>query len=165
MSRPCRFAIEQKVEDPILDYGCGRGDDVEALRKVGREAYGWDPHFDQFRLQGRKIADGFPTILCTYVLNTVPLEERVRIVRMIYDMLRPGGRALISVRSSVEKIPGEKYQDGVQTVRGTFQKTFDGPALAEFLQEVLGIGCGARIKILMRRPWVTVEIAKPASKR
>ena len=27
----------------FFDYGCGRGDDIRALRSVGFEAEGWDP--------------------------------------------------------------------------------------------------------------------------
>lgn len=29
----------------VLDYGCGRGDDVSALAAAGVNATGWDPHF------------------------------------------------------------------------------------------------------------------------
>ena len=28
----------------VMDYGCGRGDDVRGLTANGIEAYGWDPH-------------------------------------------------------------------------------------------------------------------------
>jgi hypothetical protein len=34
--------INPSVE--VMDYGCGRGDDVRGLTTNGIEAYGWDPH-------------------------------------------------------------------------------------------------------------------------
>ena len=46
LSRPLRFAVESGLIHPqstVLDYGCGRGDDVQVLRAHGIQCQGWDP--------------------------------------------------------------------------------------------------------------------------
>src|SRR5437868_222863 len=46
LSRPLRLAVESGLIHPqsvVLDYGCGRGDDVQALCALGIQCQGWDP--------------------------------------------------------------------------------------------------------------------------
>src|SRR5262245_46005384 len=46
LSRPLRLAVASGLIHPqstVLDYGCGRGDDVQALRAHGIQCQGWDP--------------------------------------------------------------------------------------------------------------------------
>src|SRR5688500_10842201 len=46
LSRPIRLALEDGLIDPtteVLDYGCGYGDDVCALKGRGIICSGWDP--------------------------------------------------------------------------------------------------------------------------
>jgi len=46
LSRPLTLALEHGVLEPslsVLDYGCGRGGDVNRLRAMGLQASGWDP--------------------------------------------------------------------------------------------------------------------------
>lgn len=45
-SRPVRLALDTGILSPdstVLDYGCGRGDDVRGLKAKGISATGWDP--------------------------------------------------------------------------------------------------------------------------
>jgi hypothetical protein len=89
----------------MLDYGCGRGDDADA---IGMEKFDPNGPFNQ-RPEG-----SFQTITCIYVLNVIedPAERR-RVENELSQLLAPGGRAYIAVR-------GDVYQDG-ETSIGTWQ--------------------------------------------
>ena len=47
-SKPISLAVSHRLireDSTVLDYGCGRGEDVGLLQKNGLKAEGWDPHF------------------------------------------------------------------------------------------------------------------------
>ena len=93
----------------ILDFGCGRGDDVRNLCNNGYRAEGYDPTWRPREPQGE-----FDTILCTYVLNTIEnYEVRLTVLSRIAMLLAPGGHAFITVRRDVK---GLGY-----TSKGTWQ--------------------------------------------
>ena len=119
----------------VLDYGCGRGDDVRFLNAMGYQAVGWDPVYCP---QGsRRPAD---IVNLGYVLNVIeePLE-RVDVLRDAYALaqwllvvavLTPGSGAAVS---------GRPYKDGILTARNTFQKYFRQHELESFLEETLEV--------------------------
>ena len=48
LSQPARQCLNDNVighQTSVLDYGCGRGQDVERLKQMGLRADGWDPFF------------------------------------------------------------------------------------------------------------------------
>ena len=64
-----------------LDYGCGRGVDVEHF-----DIEGYDPNgiFAGYPVRGH-----YETILCTYVLNVIPTEElRVELLTFQFVLIR-----------------------------------------------------------------------------
>lgn len=100
-SVPLRWLLksgELAREESILDYGCGRGVDVDFL---GCEGY--DPSTD--RPEHSKIPDKkFDVVLCTYVLNVIQCpSEREAVVNQVKSLLRPGGRAYFTVRRDIPK--------------------------------------------------------------
>jgi hypothetical protein len=106
-SAPARWLVEHgKIWGRTLDYGCGRGKDAET--------YLWekfDPCYFPVRPDGL-----FKTIVCTYVLNTIPPLYELKILRDIRSLLDDnGGNAYISVRRDIQK-------DGL-TNSGTYQRT------------------------------------------
>jgi len=107
-SAPCRWLNEQgRLFGPVLDWGCGFGADVEYIRN----AYGYDPHH-----QPKLPADGelFNTVLCTYVLNTIPdYYDRCRIVGDACDYLADYGWLYVTIRK------GKDLKGWTQ--RGTWQ--------------------------------------------
>ena len=88
-SAPAKWLVENGlVQGRVLDYGCGRGDDCEA--------YGWDGYDPEFcpLLPSQQ----YDTILCTYVLNVLPLGAQGSVVAHVYGYLQKGGRAYFTVR-------------------------------------------------------------------
>jgi len=128
-SRPTKM-IAGEIQKKILDYGQGKGKDVEWLRE---HIQGYDPYW---RNTPEILTDNtYDVVLNNYVLNTVPKETRELIIKDIERVLKPCGHAYFSVRDDSEKIAGEPHEDGVITVKGTFQKLFNSSELKELLKK------------------------------
>ena len=96
-----------------LDYGCGRGKDVEYFG-----IRGWDPNGEHEPL---KSYDDFTTILCSYVLNVIPDEdERKQVISNIKKHLTWDGIAYLTVRNDKKNLNG-------WTKTGTYQTFVDLP--------------------------------------
>lgn len=68
----------------VLDYGCGRGDDVKNLRALV-SIQGFDPHFYPTLPEQE---NGFDVITCNFVLNVIPDEvERLGVIAHISALL------------------------------------------------------------------------------
>ena len=106
LSVPSRWIKEQGLlRGEVLDYGCGRGTDANIL---GCDRY--DPHYFPSYPYGL-----YDTILCIYVLNTMPAKERERVIKDVTNLLTVGGRAFFAVRRDLQR-------EG-RTSKGTFQET------------------------------------------
>lgn len=94
-SKPARYLKENGLLiGRLLDYGCGRGRDVEAFRMAG-----YDPHWrpdSSVLLSGR-----YHTITCTYVLNVVHEDLQPLIINDVMKLLAPGGKAYFTVRRDI----------------------------------------------------------------
>jgi DNA phosphorothioation-associated putative methyltransferase len=115
-----------------FDYGCGRGDDLKALRENGIIASGWDPHF----------APGEPKLSADivnlgFVVNVVEdFSERVDALRGAFSLARQ--LLVVSTMLYTGSLPaGRPFRDGYLTQRNTFQKYFTQPELKEFVETVL----------------------------
>lgn len=97
LSMPARFLLSNNLlKGEILDFGCGFGKDVEALKAKGLAIQGYDPyHFP--KLPRNK----FDTILCFYVLNVLMPEEQREVLMNVSHFLKPGGKAYFSVRRDI----------------------------------------------------------------
>jgi len=105
-SKPMRYlSASGKLLGRVLDFGCGRGYDADA---IGCERF--DPHYFP------SMPDGvFNTIMCNYVFNVIPsLTERDELIGRFRAYLAPGGIAFISVRNDRSNLNG-------WTNRGTWQ--------------------------------------------
>lgn len=118
----------------VFDFGCGRGDDLRALKARGLKATGWDPHFapGEEKVKSDIVNLGF-------VLNVIEdRRERLDALRHAWQL----SDRLLSVsvilggRSAYSKF--EPYGDGVMTARGTFQKYYTQDQLREYIAEALG---------------------------
>jgi DNA phosphorothioation-associated putative methyltransferase len=136
-SKPIRQALVDNIitaDASVLDYGCGRGSDVQLLRAEGHKAHGWDPqHAPDGSLEAAQVVN------LGYVVNVIEraverrdallhawsLAQRVLIVttRLTFDML---GQEL------------RPFEDGYLTNRGTFQKFYDQVELRDWIAASVG---------------------------
>lgn len=115
----------------VLDYGCGRGDDVRALCAAGVRATGWDPHFAPE--VPREPAD---VVNLGFVLNVIEdPDERSTALRAAFGLAR---RVLSVAVMLTGKGSGSEHADGVLTTRRTFQKYFGQAELRAYVAEVVG---------------------------
>ena len=114
ISRPLKYLISQgKIgkNDRILDYGCGRGDDIVWLRKNGYQAFGFDPYWKK---NLTNLNESYDVVLCTYVLNVVNKTTRQSIIKRLKDLTNSHGTVYITVRRDLLK-------DHAISQRGTHQ--------------------------------------------
>ncbi len=117
----------------VLDYGCGRGEDVNLLRKNGLNAEGWDPHFRPDA--PLKPAD---VVNLGYVLNVIEdPSERTDTLRKAYALAMRTLVVAVRVDQSLDK--GIPFQDGLITSRGAFQKIYSQSEFRQFVGETLGV--------------------------
>jgi DNA phosphorothioation-associated putative methyltransferase len=118
----------------VFDYGCGRGDDISALRGRGIAVGGWDPHFAP--AEPRTEAD---VVNLGFVLNVIEdPAERSTAVRAAFALAKRvlAVAVLIGGRSVFEKY--RLFRDGVLTQRGTFQKYYTQAEIRDYLAAELG---------------------------
>ncbi|WP_373092654.1 methyltransferase domain-containing protein [Zhongshania sp.] len=114
LSVPMRWLLKEKLlHGSILDYGCGRGDDVRRLKDKRKFIVGYDPNHDSMDYWDMA-RYRFDTITCNYVLNTVDEATGQRIINELRRLLHPQGTAYISVRRDIKK-------EGM-TSRNTYQR-------------------------------------------
>lgn len=134
LSKPARLALGKGLvssDDTYLDYGCGRGGDVERLSARGIEASGWAPYW-----RPEPPPKPANVVACVYVLNVIEVpEERSEALLRAWDL----ARRLLIVAARVDKpsYTGTPYGDGVVTRIGTFQHFYTRKSLGEYIRSVL----------------------------
>lgn len=137
LSRPIRLALLHEILRPgytLLDYGCGRGDDVDALAADGYRATGWDPAHrpDSPRRKSDVVNLG-------YVLNVIEdPAERADVLRHAWRLARRS--LVVSARLEDERDEAHvaTFRDGWITRRGTFQKFFGHEELGAWIRSTIG---------------------------
>ncbi|OBC03472.1 SAM-dependent methyltransferase [Mycobacterium sp. 852013-50091_SCH5140682] len=138
LSRPIARAMTDGLLESgcaVFDYGCGKGDDVRHLRSLGYDADGWDPTHRP--TAPRKAAS---IVNLGYVINVIENPtERVETLRTAWGLAE---RILIvSARMAwdARDLVGRPLGDGLLTRSGTFQKFYQQPELAAWIEEVVGV--------------------------
>lgn len=140
LSMPARQALVDHVLDrqtTVLDYGCGRGQDVSRLRQLGMTASEWDPYFAT-----EKPPVPHDVVLVTYVLNVIESNiEREQTLRTAWG----NARRVLVVSSRLtwdaRRVRGEATEDGIVTSRGSFQHLFQPSELRAYVERVTGARC------------------------
>jgi hypothetical protein len=118
----------------VLDYGCGRGGDVERLRQLGLAASGWDPnHRPDAALAPADVVN------LGYVINVIEdQEERSEALRNAWSLARSA--LVVAARPAWEgrEVRGRPYRDGVLTAKNTFQKFYEQDELRAYIEATLG---------------------------
>lgn len=116
----------------VFDYGCGRGDDLRGLVKIGIDAAGWDPHFaaEEKILEADIVNLGF-------VINVIEdFDERIEALTRAYSLARQ--LLVVSVMLANDgSTKGMAMNDGVLTARRTFQKYYTQAEIREFIETIL----------------------------
>ncbi|HEX2698409.1 MAG TPA: methyltransferase domain-containing protein [Anaerolineales bacterium] len=98
-----RFLDTCRPDQVIYDMGCGEGVLVNEYRQAGFQIIGMDLNYSsEFIVQRDFLNSGIPdnstdVIICTDVLEHLIFVDQARAISEFARILRPGGRALISV--------------------------------------------------------------------
>jgi 2-polyprenyl-3-methyl-5-hydroxy-6-metoxy-1,4-benzoquinol methylase len=95
----------------VLDVGCGRGVFLRLLREAGIEPAGVDIYAEcvqQCQALGiahvvqadalaylRTLCEAFDGIVCSHIIEHLPYEDALALLRAAFTALRPGGRLII----------------------------------------------------------------------
>lgn len=142
-SKPARLLVEgTKFTYPVLsvlDWGCGKGQDVEYYKEHFASAEGYDPYY-----QADLPSHQFDVVTCSYVLNVIETKEkRLETLRKMVSFLKSNGVLLLTARSSkeisrhAEKGQWKTLNDGWVTFHLTFQKGLTVNELLSYLDIVL----------------------------
>ena len=116
LSAPMHWLIQARKitkANYILDYGCGKADDVMNLMSRGYEIEGFDPFWQPIEPAADVLYD---RVVCHYVLNVIESDDVVNdVISKVIARLKPNGIAYFSVRR-------DAGLDG-HTKRGTYQRS------------------------------------------
>lgn len=140
LSQPVRQSLNDNVigrQTSVLDYGCGRGQDVTRLTHMGLRADGWDPFF----APDNPLTE-HDVVMLTYVLNVIedPGERRQTLAKAWGLATRA---LVVSCRLKWEQsqLRGQEVGDGVLTSRETFQHFFRTSELRNLVETETGKRC------------------------
>ena len=151
-SMPTKHLMEKTLHVPdnatVLDFGCGRGDDIEYLvKECGCEVSGYDPNFAPYDSKP-KYAERFDAVICNYVLCVIPSRpDRHGILEEAWHHVDEGGIMMVSVRSkqAIEDARNESWtahNDGWITSmsRKTFQHGYTEDELIKHIYRLEDVG-------------------------
>lgn len=158
-----------KSKSSYLDYGCGRGDDVETFKSMGFAARGWDPvHRPTTRRTPAQV------VSCNYVVNVIDdPAERVQVIEAAWRL----ATAALLVSGRLEHEQDEAHVvprgDGWVTTRGTFQKFFSHTELGDLVSSATQLPADAVAPGIFvvfrteadRQAWKAHRMRTPASPR
>lgn len=125
-----------RQDSTVLDYGCGQGDDVRALKSDGFAAEGWDPHFrpDPGSLKKSQVTN------LGFVLNVIEEpEERAEALRRAFSLTEVCLAVSVMLYGKADLSGVRPYRDGYLTSRKTFQKYYTQTELRDFISSVLNV--------------------------
>jgi len=133
----------------VLDYGCGKGDDIRELEAHGIDASGWDPAHNP---EGELIASDIVNL--GFVLNVIEdQDERKETLSRAWNYAEK--LLVVSVMIAGESVINQftPYKDGIITSRNTFQRYYAQAEIRSYIEQVLGdnaIAVGQGIFIIFK---------------
>lgn len=148
----------------LLDYGCGRGDDVRSLnRNRIINAIGYDPHF--YDLEENLARSDIVT--CFFVLNVIDdSNERIKVIKHVLELAKK--EAYFAVRcwtkeniAAYKKAVGDGllYNDGIisSKTKNTFQKFYHPEEFGSLLGSITGLRTTKMMKNGETGVWVVYK--------
>lgn len=133
-SRPVALALADGLitkRTSVFDYGCGYGADIRHLRARHIRVNGWDPHH-----RSKEQLAPSDVVNLGYVLNVIEdLTERDETLVRAFVLAKKVLVVAVRVENALED--ADKYEDGVLTSRGTFQKIYAQREFRVYLESVL----------------------------
>ena len=138
LSKPLRLALEASVVsagDSLFDYGCGLGDDVRALKRIGVDAEGWDPtHRPNTERRTSSVVN------LGYVANVIEcVQERDAALREAWKLCERVLVVAARLTFDARLTQAEAYEDGCITNLRTFQKLYSQSELREWIDVTLEV--------------------------
>lgn len=136
-SLPLKCLIRDNLLAPdtkFFDYGCGYGDDIDQVRRMGVPSQGWDP---AYRAQDPLIPSCIVNL--GYVINVIEDQtERLQTLLAAWELTKK--ILVVSARIAIDGSgDGEfEYSDGIITRIQTFQKYYTQTELREYIERSLG---------------------------
>lgn len=117
----------------VLDYGCGKGDDMRELEAHGMDISGWDPvHRPDGEILNADIVN------LGFVLNVIEdRQERDETLKRAYDYADK--LLIVSVMIAGESVISQftPYKDGIITSRNTFQRYYTQSEFRSYIESSL----------------------------
>jgi len=147
MSFPMRRALETGIittETSVLDFGCGRNNDVESLTKKGIASVGFDPYWNNVP----DLLQPTDVVSCIYVLNTIERNWEIpEVIQYCWELTQKS--LILAIRT------GDDHEEN--TSIGTYQYYWKTKSWQEFVRAV-----GFDAEFL--EPGIAVIHRKPVSK-
>lgn len=127
LSVPMRHLLDKNLlQGKILDFGCGRGDDLDKLLGLGLDIVGYDKYNPKY-YDDELLKFKYDTVTCHYVCNVIPdLPTHQNVIQTIRDL---GKNTYVSVRADTKSIKDSwKWDDhaqAYQTSTGSWQRFYD----------------------------------------
>lgn len=123
-------------EHSILDYGCGRGDDIAILEEAELPVRGWDPHY----APDTNLSEPADVVNLGFVLNVIEEpSERTETLRKAFGLCRRCLSVAVMIAGRVRIDEMQVYRDGHVSQRGTFQKYYAQSELMQFVRKTIGV--------------------------
>ena len=138
LSLPIKCLLRDQIliqTHSVFDFGCGHGEDIVRLRRIGFKCDGWDP---SLRIDRPKITADVVNL--GYVLNVIEdVVERATCLQEAWGLARRilvvSARIMVGGAGKAEV----EYGDGIITQIGTFQKFYGQSELRDYIQATLGV--------------------------
>lgn len=137
LSQPMQILAKHNYLDgnyAVLDYGCGKGDDVRELEAHGIDVSGWDPaHYSEGLLINSDIVN------LGFVLNVIEdKDEREETLKRAWQYTDKLLIASVMIAGDSVISQFTPFKDGIITSRKTFQKYYAQSEFRSFVERTLG---------------------------
>ena len=148
--------VQQAQGRPVLEMGCGLGEDTETLTSAGLNVHAFDLSAraveqtrrrvpsaqverrdirDPFPASGRDVNgdEGYGAVLASLTLHYFPWDQTVEVVKRIHTALAPGGMLLCRLNSTEDRHFGANghptLEENYYLVEGLPKRFFDEKAV------------------------------------